>query len=356
MATEADVLRSVTAILQSGERKEQLKVQTALAMMQLAQQRRAQDIAVAGKNLELMEKYQGQVETQKAQEFVYDSGLAGLYTEYKDKELGMSKAAEELAKEEGWFDNPYRLGLSKGVAVDLVGALWSLQEAQNPIPIIELGAKLSVLADPEHKQTKVEQGIYNAFTKLGYFSGKSVEEAVTDFVDMQRISSGRNIILKEVQEYIKGDYEIQEFDLWSDASKALSKIEIEELLPEKPATDVDLAVPLDVQVRSLDTNIEDKQKVIDSALDDIAAVELRAKNVRFMQELGKDISQEDLDFAAREGELKSAFEVEISALKEDIKKINIEKRAYRQEIVGSQFTSFMDIKREATGGDYSPYY
>ena len=58
MATEADVLRSISAILESGERREQYKVQSALAMMQFAQQKRMSDNAETKSNLELAQKLQ----------------------------------------------------------------------------------------------------------------------------------------------------------------------------------------------------------------------------------------------------------------------------------------------------------
>ena len=64
MATEADVLRSITAIMEGGLRREEAKVQTALAMMQFAQQKRMQDIALTQANLDLVSK---SVQQQKPQ-------------------------------------------------------------------------------------------------------------------------------------------------------------------------------------------------------------------------------------------------------------------------------------------------
>ena len=76
MATEADVLRSITAILQSGERREQYKVQSALAMMQFAAQQRQRDIAQTQANLELVSKSVQQQKPQVAAEFL--AGTTGI--------------------------------------------------------------------------------------------------------------------------------------------------------------------------------------------------------------------------------------------------------------------------------------
>ena len=53
MATEADVLRSVNAILQSGERREQGRLDTALTMMAFQQQKRAADVDIITKKLQV---------------------------------------------------------------------------------------------------------------------------------------------------------------------------------------------------------------------------------------------------------------------------------------------------------------
>ena len=86
MATEADVLRSITSKLQSGERKEQYKVQSALAMMQFAQQQRQQDIALTQSNLDLVSKSVQQQKPQVAAEFLASSGIGGIYEQGAEDE------------------------------------------------------------------------------------------------------------------------------------------------------------------------------------------------------------------------------------------------------------------------------
>ena len=86
MATEADVLRSISSILESGERREQYKVQSALAMMQFAQQKRMQDIALTKSNLELAQKSLQQQKPIVASEFLSATRLGGIYQQTEEGE------------------------------------------------------------------------------------------------------------------------------------------------------------------------------------------------------------------------------------------------------------------------------
>ena len=98
MATEADVLRSVTAILQSGESREQFKVQTALTMMQFAQQKKAQDIEIASTSLSLLQSTNTQLMYDAADNFITNSGLGAFYSHFENKydKNAIEKATKEL--------------------------------------------------------------------------------------------------------------------------------------------------------------------------------------------------------------------------------------------------------------------
>ena len=142
MAVEAyDVLASFNRMLQYQESRESRKVSEALAYMQIAQQQQAQDIAVAGKNLEIMTSVNQQLMTRKASEFIYDSGLSGLYAKHKETKNALKNARDELIESpDKWFADDYSLGLDKDMANDLVSALWAAQEAQNPEAILKIGS------------------------------------------------------------------------------------------------------------------------------------------------------------------------------------------------------------------------
>ena len=93
MATEADVLRSISAILEGGERREQRKVQSALAMMQFAQQKRMSDIAETKSNLELAQKSLQQQKPIVASEFLSATRLGGIYQQTEEGETAEDVAA-----------------------------------------------------------------------------------------------------------------------------------------------------------------------------------------------------------------------------------------------------------------------
>ena len=362
MAVEAyDVLASFNRMLQYQEQKEGRKVSEALAYMQIASQQRAQDVTVAGKNLEIMTSVNQQLMSKKASEFIYESGLSGLYTKYKDDKDAIKSARDELIESpDKFFPGDYSLGLDKEMANDIVSALWSAQEAENPEAILKIGSRLSGLADPLHKKTAKETKIIKALGKLGYFSDISdegVRESVGDFLDMSRLLNNQNLILKETEEFLKGEYEIQQIDLYSDAAKVLSSLEMEGITKEKEkVTDVDTSLPLDEQLTEFGTLAKTKQEEIDlitRAMDDM---ENQTKNIKFIEGIGKELTQQQTDFVSREDEMKSEFEKKISLLQSDIDQLEKDKRAFKQELTERQLESFMDIKREATGGDYSPYY
>jgi len=360
MAVEAyDVLASFNRMLQYQESRESRKVSEALAYMQIAQQQQAQDIAVAGKNLEIMTSVNQQLMSRKASEFIYDSGLSGLYAKHKETKNALKNARDELIESpDKWFADDYSLGLDKDMANDLVSALWSAQEAQNPEAILKIGSRLSVLADPLHKKTAKETRIVKALGKLGYFSDlsdKGVSESVGDFLDMDRLLNNQNLILKETEEYLKGEYEIQQIDLYSDASKVLSALEMEGVTEEKDVTDVDTSLPLDEQIAEFGTSANTKQEEIELISKAIDDMENQTRNIKFMESIGKELTQQQTDFVSREDEMKSEFEKKISLLQSDIDQLEKDQRTFKQELAERKLESFMDIKREATGGAYSPY-
>ena len=85
MATSADVLRSVNLILQSGQERERFEVQTALTMMQLAQTKKAQDIEISSKSLELATAANTQMKYDIASSFLQSAGLGAMHAHFTTK-------------------------------------------------------------------------------------------------------------------------------------------------------------------------------------------------------------------------------------------------------------------------------
>ena len=79
MAEPYDVLASLNRMLESEERREQTRLQSSLALMQFAQQKRMQDVQLAGQRLELLQAANSQMMGSQAQAFMDDTGLEGIY-------------------------------------------------------------------------------------------------------------------------------------------------------------------------------------------------------------------------------------------------------------------------------------
>ena len=101
-----EVVGALREMLQSQERREQSKVQTALASMQMAQrsrefglqfaqQKKMQDVQLAGQQLQFLQNVNTQMMGSEATRFLTSSGLGALYNESDD---GVESAIKILTK------------------------------------------------------------------------------------------------------------------------------------------------------------------------------------------------------------------------------------------------------------------
>ena len=232
MATTADVLRSVNAILQSGERREQYKVQSALAMMQFAQQKRMQDIDLTQKNLDLAAK---NLEMQKptiASEFLSATGLGGIYVEAEPGESA-EKAISEMVdtlRSKQYLGKKY----DKEKAHAIAGAVWNYRSAEDPTSIIRLGSNLydASLAMEAGEQTPAQHGLFDAFMKLGVTADlKDISMAA------KKVRVSEQYISKEISEFLQGDYDIQSpIGVYAEVPEALEEADMDRRLQEQPAS------------------------------------------------------------------------------------------------------------------------
>ena len=209
MATSADVIRSVNAILQSGERREQTRLQTSLAMMEFAQRKKVSDISLASQKLQIASAANTQLQTTIASDFMSATGL-GIF--YEDAEEGKKKSAMESAAES--LSNDY--GFAQEVANSTVSALWSYYEAKDPRAVVKIASNLG---------TSIEE-VASAHASGKPLGGESAESRlVQSFAnlsdeakgigDLQAISkqamknlSNEFLITKESMEFAQGDYDI----------------------------------------------------------------------------------------------------------------------------------------------------
>ena len=204
MATQADVIRSVNAILQSGERKQQYQVQTALSMMQMAQNKRMQDITVAKSNLELASKNLQQQKPQIAASFLQSTGLGGIYQEAEEGET-TGEVISDMAKRlrhKSYFGKKFDQAQAESIA----GAVWSYYSAEDPNAVLSIASNLhdSVSAIEAGTGSISQKKMFEAFNRLG------IEANMKDITrGAKKARDSEQYISKEISEFLQGDYDIQ---------------------------------------------------------------------------------------------------------------------------------------------------
>ena len=204
MATQADVIRSVNAILQSGERKQQYEVQTALSMMQMAQNKRMQDITVAKSNLELASKNLQQQKPQIAASFLQSTGLGGVWQEAEEGETAgevISDMAKRL-RHKSYFGKKFDQAQAESIA----GAVWSYYSAEDPNAVLSIASNLhdSVSAIEADTASISQKKMFEAFNRLG------IEANMKDITrGAKKARDSEQYISKEISEFLQGDYDIQ---------------------------------------------------------------------------------------------------------------------------------------------------
>jgi hypothetical protein len=219
MANGADTLRSINAILQSGERKEQRKVDTALAMMQLAasqesskareamalqqfaQTTRMQEIALTQNNLQTSLKLLESQKPKIASSFVQSSGLSRYYQEIEEGEMAddaITDMAKALSKQmgKGYSDQ----------ASQFAGALFNYYTAKDSESMLNIASSLHDATQAINADTATGQQreLFEAFHKLGATADL---QGVSELAKKAKISEAN--ISKEYSEFLQGDYDIQ---------------------------------------------------------------------------------------------------------------------------------------------------
>ena len=234
MATEADVLRSITAILQSGERREQYKVQSALSMMQFSAQQRQQDIARTQANLDLVSKSVQQQKPQVAAEFLASSGIGGIYQEGEEGDPA-SDAITEMAgrlRSNQYFGRKFDKAHSESIAA----AVWNYYNAQDPNSILKLAGDLhdaSAMANDRMKEpdmTDPQRKLYQAFSDL--HKSRDLSHLTTD---AKKTRDAESQVRKEIFDFTKGDYDISDLSgIYSGIPEALDELDLQQRMEEKP--------------------------------------------------------------------------------------------------------------------------
>ena len=267
MATEADVLRSITAIMEGGLRREEAKVQSALAMMQFAQQKRMQDIALTQSNLELVSKSVQQQKPQVASEFLSSSGLAGIYQQGEEGEPAMD-TIEDMAKSirsKQFFGR----GFDPNKAQSIAAAVWNYYSAEDPNSILKLAEDLHEANALANDRTKVnlmsedQQKLYEAFANL---HNQRDLRNLTESAKKSRQAETQ--ISKEIFDFTKGDYDISDLSgIYEGIPEAVEEVDTAMQLDQKPASaqQIDLEDTRDA-LRQAESKFSSLQKKVDTGM------------------------------------------------------------------------------------------
>ena len=204
MATEAyEVVGSLREMLQSQERREQSRVQTALAGMQFAQQKKMQDIQLAGQQLQFLQTVNTQMMTSEATQFLTSTGLGAIYSEEED---GVEKAIKTLTEKpkKGGF------GFSESDANRIATAVWMSYKG-SPSAILSIADELNTGFKKE-KPSAREIALIKPFVSIGYITPEefsSGKQESGELNSMSKTVQNTRDIAAEMYEYGRGEYEIQ---------------------------------------------------------------------------------------------------------------------------------------------------
>ena len=204
MATETyEVVGALREMLQSQERREQSRVQTALAGMQFAQQKKMQDIQLAGQQLQFLQTVNTQMMTSQATEFLTSTGLGGIYSEEED---GVENAIKSLTAKpsKGGY------GFSETDANKIATAVWMAYKG-SPSAILSIADELNTGFKKEKPSTK-ELALIKGFVSAGYITQEEFTSGVQESGQLDNMSKtvkNTKNIAAEMYEYGSGEYEIQ---------------------------------------------------------------------------------------------------------------------------------------------------
>ena len=204
MATEAyEVVGALREMLQSQERREQSKVQTALAGMQFAQQKKMQDIQLAGQQLQFLQTVNPQAMTGQATDFLTSTGLGAIYSEDDNGVEIAIKTLTAKPKKGGY-------GFSEADANRIATAVWMSYKG-SPSAILTIANELNTGFKKE-KPSSGELSLIKGFVASGYITQEefiSGKQESGQLDSMSKTVQNTKDISAEMYEYGRGEYEIQ---------------------------------------------------------------------------------------------------------------------------------------------------
>jgi len=325
MATEAyEVVGALREMLQSQESREQSRVQTALAGMQFAQQKKIQDIQLAGQQLQFLQTVNTQAMTGQATDFLTSTGLGAIYSEDED---GVEEAIKTLTKKpkKGGF------GFSEADANRIATAVWMSYKG-SPSAILSIADELNTGFKKEKPSTS-ELSLIKGFVASGYitqeeFTTGKQESGQLD--SMSKTVQNTKDISAEMYEYGRGEYEIQRDIGMFEPSEGMAK-------DEKSVMDLSRAI-----------DAFEKQSEIDSQQDS-RGIRPMVEDRESVEDLtsGYDLLDPKVADAARSK--LSELDISLDSLESKYNELEEE----RSNIIGSYDKNFSDYKKAVKSYDIS---
>ena len=330
MAEPYDVLASLNRMLESEERREQYKLQSSLALMQFAQQKRMQDIQLSGQKLELLQAANTQMIGNQAEAFLEESGLQSLYLEnqHKEERTWISNFAKDLHRKKHGY------GFTKETA-DRIASAVVASEAGNHKAIMSLATDIGAHIDNTDAgipdvSTNLQKELFNVF----WTSPNSTfdEDRISE---MQRTGKNQSLILKEMIDFGHGEYNISP-EITFDEIYSAPEDEIEQSLfnlsNEKSGNIEEEEVKSIVTGSTLSEDSDSTSKQMDDLVIEIAGQREDIKNINSQisiinskRQSGVKITKQEEEFFNRAEEMKSLADAEMSNLSSQIEDLKEEK-------------------------------
>jgi|8_EtaG_2_1085327.scaffolds.fasta_scaffold04384_3 hypothetical protein len=320
-----NALRAVTEILRSGERREQSKVDTALAMMQLAaskeqseasrifqetqfaQTKRMQEIALTQNNLQTSLKLIESEKPKIASAFGESTGITRFYQEMEEGEMA-EDAITDMAKE-------IKKKIGKGYDSEIntiAGAVFNYYNAKDSESMIDIASRLhdASIAINQKTATNQQKKLFEAFRRLGATADL---QNISQLAKKARISEAN--ISKEYSEFLQGDYEIQ------------SPIGIYADIPESK---IDFTQPVQVTPKPTGVSVAGLKEAVDKARLNYQTLEKKVNSgvatddeKEEYSELPGVIQQLRLDLYESSGEFEAEIDDEMKKVEEKIEAFKV---------------------------------
>ena len=329
MAEPYDVLASLNRMLESEERREQTRLQSSLALMQFAQQKRLQDIQLAGQQLELLQAANSQMMGSQSESFLVESGLDTLYLQTFDEdepEDSIASMAKQLTKGD-W-------NLSPEEANRVVGAVYAAK-AGNHQGVLRIGSDLHSAIQLGEMADNSQKSLFSKFAK----AAPSINEDRLSSINKTISNQGQ--IVQEMFEFGQGEYdispdismqEIQEAPI-EDIDESLIKLseETDGSIGEKQTSSMLDGMTLTDSIKSFDKEISDlRSEAKTIRQEDIVNLDNQKRMIQSKQSAGIPITEKEEQFLNRSREIRALNETEIKNINNQIQQLSEERVKYKK--------------------------